>query len=395
MPFRFDPKSQKVVDDHSTAKTGSDSPAHNGPGSSHGQLLPPPGTSHSKIPAGQMDKSRQRTALGQAIEGRDLWPIMQRAFIITGLIVIVLTLVIYAVSQQFKFNKDKQTKAGGSESEAALTLPKGKKLTPLAMHQFLMKLAARAVDESNHQAAARLYAHAAEEARLGGAALNKQYIDALFAQGEVYQYNLSDSARAIPLFEKVLKAQQADSTTKPIKIASTYNDLANSLSADNDAVRARIATLYQKAITLAKSASDNKGHANYCYDAGDYYFEQGQYDKALSLANESLAAFAKLKDADEIDIADSHYLAARSLAHMPGQPHYEQANSEFETALKGYEKAEADEDRSAKCMRDAAWNKLKLGQRSEAQELFDKASSHNEDEDEGQNSDTYMNDALK
>jgi hypothetical protein len=46
-------------------------------------------------------------------------------------------------------------------------------------------------------------------------------------------------------------------------------------------------------------------------------------------------------------------------------------------------------------MRDAAWNKLRLGQRSEAKELFDKASSHNDDDDEVRSADTYMNDALK
>jgi tetratricopeptide (TPR) repeat protein len=146
---------------------------------------------------------------------------------------------------------------------------------------------------------------------------------------------------------------------------------------------------------MAKAASDNKGHAYYSYNAGEYYFDQGQYDKALALGNESVAAFAKLKDADLVDIADSHYLAARSLAHLPGPTHVEQANSEYESALKTYEKAEADEDRYSNCMRDAAWNKLKMGQRSEAQELFDKASQHNADEDEGQNADTYMSDALK
>ncbi len=173
------------------------------------------------------------------------------------------------------------------------------------------------------------------------------------------------------------------------------NDLADSLSADNEASKERIQGLYQKAITLAKSASDTKGHAYYSYNAGEYYFDQGQYDKSLSLARESLANFGKLKDANLTDVADSHYLAARSLSHMPGAVHFEQANGEYETALKTYEKDEAGEDRYANCMRDAAWNKLRLGQRSEAKELFDKAAGQSDEDDESQSADAYMNDALK
>ena len=397
MPFRFDPTSQKVVEDLSTANTQNDLEAHTftAPKSSHGQLLPPPGNSNSKIPASQMDKSRQRTTLGQKFNQPDLRPILQKGFIVIGLIVIVLTIIIYAVSQWFNPNQKPAEQQASGQDEAALTLPKGKKLSPLAMHQFLMKVAARAVDEGNYHAGERLYGHAAEEARLGGSTLNKQYIDALFAQGEVYQYNLSDSTMARPLFEKVLKAQQADPTTKPIKLANTYNDMADSLSGENDSTKERIQSLYQKAINLAKSASDNKGHAYYCYNAGDYYCVQGQYDKALSLAKESLANFAKIKEPDLTDVADSHYLAARSLSHLPGPAHFELANNEFEAALKTYETAETDEDRYANCMRDAAWNKLRLGQRSEAKELFDKASSHNDDDDEGRSADIYMNDALK
>ena len=80
---------------------------------------------------------------------------------------------------------------------------------------------------------------------------------------------------------------------------------------------------------------------------------------------------------------------------MAGPTHWELANSEYEAALKTYEKAEAEEDRYANCMRDAAWNKLRLGQRSEAKELFDKASSHSDDDDQGQTADSYMSDALK
>jgi tetratricopeptide (TPR) repeat protein len=397
MPFRFDPTSQKVVDDSATANTQNDLEAHThrAPTSSHGGLAPAPGISQSKIPAGKMDKSRQRTTLGQKLTQPEMGAVLKRGFIIIGLIVIVMTGIIYAVSQQFNHNQKQGGPEASGDGEAALTLSKGKKLSPLAMHQFLIKVAARAVEEGNHQAGARLYGHAAEEARLGGPALNKQYIDAIFAEGEVYQYSLSDSAKARPLFEKVLKAQQADATTKPIKLANTYNDLADSLSTDSEGTKERIPGLYQKAISLAKSASDTKGHAYYCFNAGDFYFDVGQYDKALSLAKESLANFAKLKDADLTDIADSHYLAARSLGHMPGLVHFEAANSEYEAALKTYEKAETDEDRYANCMRDAAWNKLRVGQRSEAKELFDKASNHTEEDDEGQSADSYMNDALK
>jgi hypothetical protein len=406
MPFRFDPTSQKVVEDNATADTKQDLVANDAPRSSHGQLPPSPGSSHSqmhpapgssqsKLPVGKIDKSRQRTANGEKLNLQGIGPLLQRAFIIIGLIIIVMTVIIYAVNQQFKFNQNKGGETTNDQGEAALVVPKGKKLSPLAMHQFLIKVAARAVDDGNPQAAARLYAHAAEEARLSGPALNKQYIDALFAQGEVYQYNLADPAKARPLFEKVLKAQQADATTKPIKLANTYNDLADSISGDSDASKDRIQGLYQKAIALAKSASDMKGHAYYCFNAGDYYFDQSQYDKALTMAKESLATFAKLKEPDLTDLADSHYLAARSLSQMPGPVHFELANTEYEAALKTYEKAEAAEDRYADCMRDAAWNKLRLGQRTEAQDLFDKASAQTSDDEETQSADAYMRDALK
>src|ERR1700679_2777980 len=111
MPFRFDPTSQKAVEDKSTVNTQQDLALHEAPRSSHGQLLPPPGTSHSQIPASKMDRSRHRTTLGEKLAQPDLLPILKKGAIIISLIVVVLAVIIYAVSQQYNFNQSK----GGSE----------------------------------------------------------------------------------------------------------------------------------------------------------------------------------------------------------------------------------------------------------------------------------------
>ncbi|MBU6453115.1 MAG: hypothetical protein KGS72_15120 [Cyanobacteria bacterium REEB67] len=361
-----------------------------------------PSTSKSKL-GSQSDyfndghakpENKGKNTLGRAMAQPNLLPTMKRAFIVITAAVLLLAAIIYLAAQQFRFS---QSHKGASNGEEAPLLPKGKKLGTPAMHQALMAMAAQAVESENTRAAARIYGHAAEEARLAGPAMNKQYIDALFAQGEVYQYNLSDPDNARPCFEKVLKAQLADPTTKPSKLANTYNDLADALVASqNEAFKDRIVAYYGKAIALAKSCNDTKGQAYYAYYAGDYYFDQAAYDKSYALAKDSLAAFAKLKEPSLNDFADCHYLAARSLSHLPGTQHFEQANSEYEAALKTYEKAEADESTFVNCLRDAAWNKLRLGQRSEAKELFNRAAQHPDaDDEQSESADSYMLESLR
>jgi len=408
MPYRFDEQSQKVVSDSLAANTNTntktDMKAQKAAKSSQGNLSPASGQSqsqsHSHLP--NMDKSRQRsgTTLGTKMIQPDLRPILKKGFVIISLIVLILTLVIYGTSQQFKYSQQKDSGAAG-ESQS-ITLPAGKKVTPTVMHQFLMKLAARAQDEGNDQAAEHLFARAAEEARLAGSSMNKQYIDALFNQAELYQYSTSEPEKARPLFEQVLKAQTSDSSTKPLKLADTYHGLADSLRSENaPASKDRILTYYQKAIALCRKAQDHKGMALYCYTAGDYYFELGQYDKSLAQAKESLNQFGKVKEPDLVDLADSHYLAARSHSHLPGQAHVDAAHGEFKAALEAYDKADSgaesghESEMHLNCLRDAAWNKLIINKRDEARDLFEKAAAHKGDDQKGQSSDSYMNDALR
>ncbi|MBS1999313.1 MAG: hypothetical protein JSS86_23465, partial [Cyanobacteria bacterium SZAS LIN-2] len=225
MPYRFDEQSQKVVSDSSTANTKTDLKAQKAPKSSQGNLAPA-GVSQSKqgLASASMEKSRRRT-LGQAMIQPDLRPILKKGLIIIGASIVALAGVIYVTSQQHKFG---QIKSGGAaqESSQSVNFPAGKKITPLVMSQSIARLAAKARDDGDNEAAVALYARAAEEARLGGPALNKQYIDALSSQAEIYQFSLAQSDKAKPLFEKVLKAQTADSSTRPKKLASTYNNLA-------------------------------------------------------------------------------------------------------------------------------------------------------------------------
>jgi|GEM_PF-5032399 len=406
MPYRFDEQTQKVVSDSLATHTKTDLKAQNALKSSQGNMAPAPGQSQSNSKLPKMDKSRGRT-LGTTMVQADLKPALKKAFIIISLIGLILTVLIFGLSQHLK-NGQPNDSAGTGESQS-LSLPTGKKITPAVMHQFLMKMAEQSADDGNNEAAEHLYARAAEEARLGGGAMNKQYIDALFNQAELYQYSMSKPEKARPLFEKVLSLQTADRSTKPLKLANTYNGLADSLRSENSAdnipmpgpTKDRISTYYQKAIVLCRSAQNHKGMALYCYNAGNFYFETAQYDKALVQARESLNQFSKVKGADIGDLADSHYLAARSHSHLPGQNHVEAAHGEFSAALEAYQKADPaaegghESEMHLNCIRDAAYNKLKMNKRSEARDLFERAANHKGDDNQGQSSDSYMNDALR
>jgi tetratricopeptide (TPR) repeat protein len=368
----------------------------------------PMATSKSRMapapPHGDIDPNASlgRRTLGRKIASPNLAPTMKKAFIVITIVVLSLAALILLIAVQFKTGG---SLAGKSTVESAnIHWPKGKKPGTPAVHQTIARLAAQAAEDGNNKAAAHLYGHAAEEARLAGAPMAKQYIDALLLQGEIYLNDLSDPDNGRLIFERALKAELADTTTKPIKLAQTYDDLARALDQspsdpDGSLYKDKIIVNYQKAVSIAKGANDTEGLSHYAYDAGDYYLAQTQYDKALALGRDSMAAFAKIKEADTNELARCHYLIGSCLAHMAGQTHFEQADKEFNLAVDDFEKTDPRDSAFPDCLREAAWNKLRLGERSEASELFKKASQNGSAEDDetgdDRSADGYMHEALK